>query len=266
MNRKGTSLIELIIAIDIIITGILTVVGLIVRSINLGSFAKNKLIAVSLAQEGIEAVRSIRDSNIYAIQSGLADVDFNTGLNRDLTLAHPGDSFYVDDDETHRYDFTGVPVYNFAASGAQYADSVLNSPWSINFNADDFIAGAQGTELMLNQPEVEMSDVNTIVRRDRTTGLYYQGPDNGNSDTTPFKRFILLEPVFDNYGGCLLCRLTGTDIYTITQKDPPTLSNTRMIFSNPTVVGYVAYSKVQWKEGSKLKNILIRQDLYDWHL
>jgi len=62
-NKKAFSLLEIIIAMFIISMGVIGVMSLIVSNINLGLFSKNKLIAMNLAQEGIELVRNIRDEN-----------------------------------------------------------------------------------------------------------------------------------------------------------------------------------------------------------
>ncbi len=62
-SQKGQSLIELIIAISVLVVALVATVVLIVTSINASRESKNKLIATNLGREGIEVVRSIRDSN-----------------------------------------------------------------------------------------------------------------------------------------------------------------------------------------------------------
>jgi hypothetical protein len=60
---KGLTLLEVIIAIFIITVGIIGIFSLITYTISSASFAKDNLIAAYLAQEGIEIVRNIRDTN-----------------------------------------------------------------------------------------------------------------------------------------------------------------------------------------------------------
>ncbi len=62
-NQKGQSLLELLVAILILVMVVTATITLIVTSINAGRESRNKLIAASLAREGIEIVRNIRDSN-----------------------------------------------------------------------------------------------------------------------------------------------------------------------------------------------------------
>lgn len=62
-NKKAFSLLEVMVAMLIISIGMIGVISLIVSNINLSNLSKNKLIAMNLAQEGIELVRNIRDEN-----------------------------------------------------------------------------------------------------------------------------------------------------------------------------------------------------------
>jgi len=54
---------EAIVAIFVITTGIVGVLSLFTQTISSATFSKDKLIAAYLAQEGIEIVRNIRDTN-----------------------------------------------------------------------------------------------------------------------------------------------------------------------------------------------------------
>jgi Tfp pilus assembly protein PilV len=62
-NQKGQSLIEMLVALFILVAALTATIVLIVTSINAGRESINKLIGTSLAREGIEVVRNIRDSN-----------------------------------------------------------------------------------------------------------------------------------------------------------------------------------------------------------
>jgi len=63
INSKSFTLMEAIVAIFVITTGIVGVLGLVTQTIASSTFSKDKLIAAYLAQEGIEIVRNIRDTN-----------------------------------------------------------------------------------------------------------------------------------------------------------------------------------------------------------
>jgi len=73
-NTKGFTLMEVIVAIFVITAGIVGVLSLVTQTISASIFSKDKLIAAYLAQEGIEIVRNIRDTN------WLQGLGWNSGL------------------------------------------------------------------------------------------------------------------------------------------------------------------------------------------
>ncbi len=62
--EAGFTLLETVIALTVILAAVVGPVALITRGIFSFSFSKNKVIAVNLAQEGLEIIRLIRDNNI----------------------------------------------------------------------------------------------------------------------------------------------------------------------------------------------------------
>lgn len=74
-NKKGFTLLEVIIAIFIITIGITGAVNLINYSISNTIVSRSQVVAVNLAQEGLEVVRAIRDTN------WLEDAVWNDGLD-----------------------------------------------------------------------------------------------------------------------------------------------------------------------------------------
>lgn len=68
MKKTGFTLLETIVALAVILAAVVGPVTLITRSILIFSFSKNKLIALNLAQEGLELVREIRENNIACDQ------------------------------------------------------------------------------------------------------------------------------------------------------------------------------------------------------
>lgn len=83
-REQGFTLIESILAIFVVIVGVLGVVALIQRTVAFTSLTSGKLIAAYLAQEGIEIVRNIRDTN------WLTGNEWNEGLT-DCSLGCEGD-------------------------------------------------------------------------------------------------------------------------------------------------------------------------------
>lgn len=63
-GKAGFTLLETVVALTVILAAVVGPVSLITKSLSAFSFSKNKLIAVNLAQEGIELARLIRENNI----------------------------------------------------------------------------------------------------------------------------------------------------------------------------------------------------------
>ncbi|MCK4453842.1 prepilin-type N-terminal cleavage/methylation domain-containing protein [Candidatus Parcubacteria bacterium] len=88
--KKGFSLLEVLVAITVITVGLVGIVGLIVYNISISRVSSNKVIAVNLAQEGIEAVKNIRDSNWLAKKDWYEGIKGTVaGKNYILELSDP---------------------------------------------------------------------------------------------------------------------------------------------------------------------------------
>lgn len=62
-NKRGFTLVEIIAVLFVVVVGLMGVLSLIVQNIQSQSLNKNNLTAYQLAQEGMELVRKVRDSN-----------------------------------------------------------------------------------------------------------------------------------------------------------------------------------------------------------
>lgn len=72
-KRKGFTLLEMIVALFILTTGLIAVIGLSFRNVIQGRESLKQLQAANFAREGIEIVRNIRDSNKYNTTSTSGD-------------------------------------------------------------------------------------------------------------------------------------------------------------------------------------------------
>ncbi|MFA6098832.1 MAG: hypothetical protein WCV50_03590 [Patescibacteria group bacterium] len=109
-NKKGQSLLEVIIAVSVLLISLTATIVLVVTSINAGRDSRNKLIGSSLAREGIEIVRNIRDSNWSdpshpAWDSGLVSgndnmaqpvIDGTSNITLDFSITAPTNLKYSD--------------------------------------------------------------------------------------------------------------------------------------------------------------------------
>ncbi len=83
--KKGFTIIEALVAVFILTVGITGCVVLANQVLSASELSKNRLIAANLAQEGIEVVRNIRDTN------WLVGQDWDTGLSASTACGSPTD-------------------------------------------------------------------------------------------------------------------------------------------------------------------------------
>lgn len=110
LNEKSFTLIETLVAIFVLTSGILGVLALVSKTISGVAYSRQKFIATYLAQEGIEIVRNLRDGNLLknqewkeGLNAGTYEVDYNdislsSFSNRSLKLDSNG--FYSYDSGT----------------------------------------------------------------------------------------------------------------------------------------------------------------------
>ncbi|MFA6000012.1 MAG: prepilin-type N-terminal cleavage/methylation domain-containing protein [Candidatus Paceibacterota bacterium] len=95
-NNRGFTLVETLVAISIFTMSVLTLLIILSQGISSVNYAKNKIIAEYLAQEGIEYMNNIRDTNV--ITASTASVgwnDFKAQINSCFTL----DGCYLNDND-----------------------------------------------------------------------------------------------------------------------------------------------------------------------
>ena len=116
-NKKAYTLVEILVGFFIILMGLVGYLSLTIKTLALEPIGKNKLIASQLAQEGIEIVRNIRDTNWINGESfdrainGNA-LDYSMVLNNDTSIADiesiPADYYnpdnWLDSDTVLHYD------------------------------------------------------------------------------------------------------------------------------------------------------------------
>jgi Tfp pilus assembly protein PilV len=78
--QAGFSLIETVFAIGIILVGVTAIITLGIASLLLGQTTSNQFVAAGLAQEAVETVRQVRDSNWLAYDAD-STTAWNTGLS-----------------------------------------------------------------------------------------------------------------------------------------------------------------------------------------
>ena len=103
--RAGFSLVEIVTVLFIVSLGLVGILSLIVQNIQSQSYNKDNLIAYQLAQEGIELIRKVRDSNWRGaklpfniiLSPGQYRMDYNDLTPTHYSPGHPEQLILVQD-------------------------------------------------------------------------------------------------------------------------------------------------------------------------
>ena len=106
LNKNGFTLIETLIALAILTMAIIPAFVLSNSTINSSSVIRDDMIASGLAQEGIEVVRAIRDTNWFngrAFNYGLGDGQYRVEWDSTSLLTLAGNPFLKLDNGLYNY-------------------------------------------------------------------------------------------------------------------------------------------------------------------
>ncbi len=115
MKNKGFTLLEMIMAVFVIMVGIVGVYGVFSRLISQSSLNSSRLVAVYLAQEGVELVRNIRDGNWLepggtAWDAGLADGEYIIDYDDAYLKSFEDEVLNLDTNNFYSYDLITKPT------------------------------------------------------------------------------------------------------------------------------------------------------------
>jgi prepilin-type N-terminal cleavage/methylation domain-containing protein len=144
MKNRGFTLIEMMIAIFVMVVGMMGVLSLLQRVIFSGSLSSSRLVAAYLAQEGLEIVRNVRDTNWLEARS--AANDWDEGIN----LACGGAGFIVD--YKHSYGPSQIDP-SFPCYSGQY----------LNTDANGFYSYSSGTQTKFKRT-IKVSSPDSAIR------------------------------------------------------------------------------------------------------
>ncbi len=89
-DKSAFTLVETLIAISLITVAIVAPMALTVQSLSVAYYARDQITASNLAQEGIEAVRAVRDGNILSLAHSSSGVNLFTGITPNYNLKIDG--------------------------------------------------------------------------------------------------------------------------------------------------------------------------------
>lgn len=165
-RQEGFTLLETIVAIGVISSGVLAIITLGIVILGASRTTSRLFQAHNFAREGIETVRSARDSNWLAIDSGVSGITWKAGLSSSG-------------------DYTGVPtIFDYASTGN-----------FVEFDVD--AAGDTCTDA--NSISYDCS----AIWYDSTNEYYFQTTDGTTFDSTlytqsEYQRVLSLYPICRN--------------------------------------------------------------------
>ncbi len=110
INKKDAfSLIEALVAISILMIGILSAFILVIRTLANTPHVQSRLIAANLAQEGVELVRQIRDTNFVQskkFREGLVNGEYQIDSNERELIKFDKENFLKFDDSSKLYSYS----------------------------------------------------------------------------------------------------------------------------------------------------------------
>lgn len=128
-NAKGFSILEAIVALYIISMGLVGILSLVAQSLQAKSININMLIASQLAQEGLELVRNIRDTN------WMNGINWDQGIVGDFAIDYLGNNIAVtgiDDPFANLELDSDYYCHDNGAVACNGADSPFNRLVSVN--------------------------------------------------------------------------------------------------------------------------------------
>jgi len=143
-GRQGFTIIEVLIAIFIIALGAGGLLTLSSQTIKASSFVNNKLVASYLAQEGVEIVRNIRDTNYLKIRQG------DTGVAWDDNIILPGNDCAT----RCQTDYNDTALAGVGALTPLLRDAATNLYWYDSGTATNFTREIKATLIGTDKIEV----------------------------------------------------------------------------------------------------------------
>ncbi len=169
-TKKGFSLIEVIVAVAIIVMVVFSATSLLVSIIRSNKDNVNTLIAYGLAQEGLEAVRNIRDSN------WLLGASFEGAVGTRVVSQPWGETFPENEGDIKNYTIDYLEPGTIKVNTSAELSNV--APWVLT------VLSSEGDPGMDDQTQLYKT-TSQLFPETRYT-------HNGGDEKTPFHRYVTI--------------------------------------------------------------------------
>lgn len=138
-SAKGYTLVETLVAISIFTLSILALMSVLASGISNTNYAKQKIIASYLAEEGIEFMRNVRDDYMLYDNSW---VNFKTAINKCGTPGTPKNCYF--DDQILDFSNPNMPITDnlIKSCGSGVNDPCPNLLFNSNTGKYNYVSGA----------------------------------------------------------------------------------------------------------------------------
>lgn len=265
-NKKGETILETIIAVSILAIGVTLSSTLMASSLRNINTSKNRVIAVNIAREGIEAVRNIRDTNWLKfsgnarecwnhmpgnlIDSPVDDPDYCSDVCNGATPIAPGD--YI--------------VYKAEGTGGGVPLCTSVQRWRLHSPVETLLAPINASNSLLYQVDIEPVDVDTDG----------DGDFDNDKDIYNHLPVLVTNPANDALGRANAQRTNFSRVITIEylENTPAALPNdsidTDIEWNNLDAIGQSLLnrirvtSKVTWIRGGAEHSVTLKTHLTDY--
>ena len=157
-KNKGFTLVETLVALSIFSMSLITLLSVLLTGTSQTNYAKEKMIAGYLSQEGIEYVRNMRDTSmLYSSSPQTGWANFVAKLSDGSCFE--SDGCYIEDDEV--FEGGDMPIINLAnvnpcsgACPAFFYDSLTGKYNYVSDTPSDFSRKIQVTQVSLDEVKV----------------------------------------------------------------------------------------------------------------
>lgn len=123
-NIKGFSFIEVMLAVFIVTAGLIVSIQLVTQSLSQTIDSRNQIIASELAQEGVELVRNVRDTNWMT--SGSTSFNyFPPGNSSNCRIDYSGSSSFVCSQSYQLFLNSGYYSHNSSGSATRFYRKIV---------------------------------------------------------------------------------------------------------------------------------------------